>query len=405
MARLCIRIGRSALAMAGLLGVLTLDGRTPAHADGWSPGVTLGTRFDRPVAGSTGDEGEWIGSLTPLLLAERLGPFTRWDLRAHRRHDASRQLSGLRATSDVALGSFSSQLAERTSASLDGAYYRSRELLNSDPEATFAPSGQSRASGRARIETGRGEAAYRVEGARYDAPGLPDGLAQGWDAALYAMRSDATRWLVGWRRQEWTVGGRTELASSAATVGVRRQHSPFVSSELELGVARVADDLAGPARNELAVVAGIHGLGHALALPFDARFRVRHDVSTTGMAEIWRPMAGARIALRWERSVHAGGGDFREPTRRDFVSFEAQDTLGGRTILSLEGSYRRARARSQAHDLLETYRASAAFSRDLRPWLRGLVRYSLAQQHASATVAASDFERNRVELSLSAVYQ
>jgi len=219
------------------------------------------------------------------------------------------------------------------------------------------------------------------------------------------MRAEQNRWLIGWRREEWTVDGRTELASSVATVGVRRSHTPFLSSELELGIAHVADDLAGPAREELAVVAGLNGFGHALNLPFDARFRVRRDVTTTGLAEIWRPMAGARVTLRYERSLHANGGYLHEPTYRDFVTFEAQDTLGGRTIVSLEGSYRRVRPRSAVQDRLETYRAAAAFSRDLRPWLRSRVRYSFAQQDPSAGLAVSDFHRNRLELSLSAVYQ
>ncbi len=405
MARNCIPFGRSALAVAGIAGCLTLAGWARAYADGWSPGLTVGTRFDRPVAVGAGDGGEWKASLTPQLLSERLGPFTRWDLHAQRRFDASRRLSGLRAAHDVVLGTLSSQLAEHTRVSLDGAYFRSRDLLNPDPEAQLASSDQSRASGAVAIETGRGEAGYQDEVSTYLAAGLADGRSQAWNAALFTMRSEQNRWLIGWRREEWTVAGRTELASSAATVGVRRAHTPFVSSELELGVARVAADLAGPAREELAVVAGLNGLGHALNLPFDARFRVRRDVSTTGMAEIWRPMAGARVALRWERSMHAGGGVFHEPTHRDFVAFDAQDTLGARSILSFEGSYRRARPRSLAQNRLETWRAAATLSRDLRPWLRGRVRYSLAQQNASAGIAVSDFDRNRLEMSLSAVYQ
>lgn len=401
----CIPFGRSALAVAGIAGCLTLAGSARVYADGWSPGLMVGTRFDRPAAAGAGDGGEWNASLTPQLLAERLGPFTTWDLHAHRRYDSSRQLSGLRAAHDVALGTLSSQLAEHTRVSLDGAYFRSRDILNPDPEAQLASSDLSRVSGAAALETGRGEAGYGVEASSYVAPGLADGRSQTWNAALFTMRSEQNRWLVGWRRQEWTVGGRTELAASAATVGVRRSHTPFLSSELELGVAHVADDLAAPAREELAVVVGLNGFGHALNLPFDGRFRVRRDVSTTGMAEIWRPMAGARVALRWERSMHAGGGIFHEPTHRDFVAFEAQDTLGGRSILSFEGSYRRARPRSLAQNQLETWRAAAALSRDLRPWLRGRVRYSLAQQDASAGVPVSDFDRNRLELSLSAVYQ
>jgi hypothetical protein len=404
MASIRIAFGRTVLAVAGIAGFLTLGGWASAYADGWSPGLTVGTRFDRPIAGA-GDGGEWIASLTPLLLSDRIGPYTRWDLHAHRRYDASRQLSGLRAAHDVALGTLSSQLAEHTRVSLDGAYFRSRDLLNPDPEAQLAASDLSRASGSAALDTWRVEAGFQIEASTYVAPGLADGRSQAWNAALFPMRSEQNRWLVGWRREEWTVAGRTELASSAATVGVRRHHTPFVSSELELGVARVADDLAGPPREEFALVAGLNGLGHALNLPFDARFQVRRDVATTGMAEIWRPMGGARIGLRWERSMHAGGGVFHEPTHRDFVAFEAQDTLGARSILSLEGGYRRARPRSVAQDRLETWRASAALSRDLRPWLRGRARYSFAQQHASAGLPTSDFDRNRLELSLSAVYQ
>jgi len=405
MESICIPFGRSTLAAAAIVGCLTLTGAVRAYADGWSPGLTIGTRFDRPVPGGAGDDGEWIASLTPQLLSERLGPFTSWDLHAHRRYDASRQLSGLREAHDVALGNFSSQLAEHTRVSLDGAYFRSRDVMNPDPEAQLASSDLSRASGAAALETWRGEAGYRVENSTYVDPALADGRSLSWNAALFPMRSEQNRWLIGWRREEWTVAGRTELASSAATIGVRRQHTPFLSSELELGTVHVADDLEGPGREELAVVAGLDGFGHALNLPFDARFRVRRDVSTTGVAEIWRPMAGARVGLRWERSMHAAGGVFQEPTHRDFVAFEAQDTLGGRSILSLEGNYRRARPRSLDQNRLETWRASAALSRDLRPWLRGRVRYSLAQQHASAGVAVSDFDRNRLELSLSAVYQ
>ena len=405
MERVRIPFGRTALAATAIVGCLTLAGAVQAYADGWSPGLTVGTRFDRPIAGGTDDGWESITSLTPQLLSERLGPFTSWDLHVHRRYDASRQLSGLRAAQDVALVTLSSQLAEHTRASLDGAYFRSRDVMNPDREAQLASSDLSRASGAAAFETWRGEAGYRVESSTYVDAGLADGRSQAWNAALFAVRSEQSRGLIAWRREEWTVGGRTELASSAATVGVRRQHTPFVASELELGVAHVADDLEGPARDELAVVAGLSGLGYALNLPFDARVHVRRDVATNGLAEIWRPMAGARVALRWEWSTHAAGGVFHEPTHRDFVAFEAQDTLGARSILSLEGSYRRARPRSLDQNRLETWRASGTLSRDLRPWLRGRVRYSHAQQHASAGVLVSDFDRNRLELSLSAVYQ
>lgn len=405
MSRLRIPLGLRAFAVAGLLGALTLPGAWPALADGWSPGLMVGSRFDRPVPGVPGDGGEWVGSLTPLLLSERLGPYTSWDLRAHRRYDASDRLSGLRASHDVALATLTSRPGESTRLALDGEYFRSRDLFNPDPQASLAGSDQRRAAGAATIETSRAEAGYRVETTRYGSPGLADGRGEGWNAALYARRSEHTRWLLGWRREEWTVDRRTELATSSATVGVRRRHTPTLASELELGLARVADDREGPLRDELAVVAGLSGFGGLLRLPFDARFLVRRDVVTSSTAEIWRPMAGARVGLRWERTLHAGGGVFSEPTHRDLVAFDAQDTLGGRSILSLEGSYRRARPRAGGAERLETYRAAAAVSRDLRPWLRGRLRYSTARQEATAGIAAADFDRNRVEFTLTAVYQ
>lgn len=405
MARLCICFGRIALTMAAILGGATLTSPWRAHADGWSPGVSVGTRFDRPVAGIAGDGGEWIGSLTPQFLSDRIGPYTRWDLRAHRRYDTSQRLSGLRAAHDVVLATLSSQLAEHTQVTVDGAYFRSRDVLNPDPEAPFTASDQKRASGEGTIETWRAQAGVQIEGTAFEAPAFADARFRSWNAALFPMRTEQNRLLIGVRREEWMVAGRSELASSSATVGVRRHHTPFVTSELEVGVVRIADDLAGPPRDELAVAAALNGIGHALDLPFDLRFRVRRGVTTTGLAEVWRPMGGARVGLLWERSLHAAGGVFQEPTHRDLVTFDVQDTLGARSIFSIEAGYRRARPRSAPQDLLETWRASASLSRDMRPWLRGRVRYSLAQQNASAGVAVSDFDRNRLELSLSAVYQ
>jgi hypothetical protein len=405
MARPCILFGRIALTVAAILGGTTLSASTPAHADGWSPGLTVGGRLDRPVSGITGDGGEWTGSLTPQFFSDRVGPYTRWDFQAHRRYDASQRLSGLRAAHDVALGTLSSQLAEHTLVTVDGAYFRSRDVLNPDPEAPFTASDQSRASGEGSIETWRAQAGAQVEGTAFKAPGFADARSRSWNVALFPMRSEQNRWLVGLRREDWMVAGRNELASSAATVGVRRHHTPFVSSELEVGVVRIADDLAGPPSDELAVAAALNGIGHALDLPFEMRFRVRRGVTTTGLAEISRPMGGARAGLLWERSLHAAGGVFQEPTHRDLVTFDVQDTVGSHSILSIEGSYRRERPRSAFQNRLETWRGSASLSRDLRPWLRGKARYSVAQQNAAPGVPIADFDRNRLELSLSAVYQ
>ena len=88
MESVCHFIGRGSRVIPGIAGIAILVGALPAFADGVFPGITFGTRFDRPVPGAGGEGGEWIGSLTPQILLERLGPYTNWDFRAHRRYDS-----------------------------------------------------------------------------------------------------------------------------------------------------------------------------------------------------------------------------------------------------------------------------------------------------------------------------
>lgn len=404
MGNVSLHIGHIALVVVGILGGLTLEGSKDARADLWSPGIQLGMRFDDSGLAAPGEGGKWIGDITPLLLLERPGPLTSWDIRAERRYDT--QESGtLRFNHDVASGRIRSEMGENTAASLEGWYFRSQDLLNPDPEAQLAPTTMTRARGSASLETWRGEAGYDIENVSHTASGSADGRSQSWNATLFPFRSELTRWLIGFRREEWAVAGDVELTTSVGTVGMRRQHSPWLSSELEVGVARVADDLVGSPRQELAVVAGVNGFGRMLGLPFDARVRIERAVETTGLAEIWRPMAGARVGLKWERSLQSVGGAIAEVARRDFVTLSAQDTLGEHSIVSLEGSYRLASSRVGSGDQLETWRGMATVSRDLRSWLRGQVRYSTAQQSGSGAIAPSRFESSRVELSLTAVYQ
>lgn len=405
MGRTRISFGRSVLTIAGAVGTLACTGPVGSRADGLAPGITVGTRFDRPVSGTPGAGGAWFGTLTPLVLYERLGPFTNWDFRAQRRYDTHADVSGLHHANDVLSGSLDTRWSERSYAKFDGTYFYSRDTFTPDPQAAFAPSTQSRGSVEADIETGRTEAGIAYEGTNYDEPGYEDGTSLSWHAGLFPFTSEQQRWVIDWRREELTVGGQTELATSTATAGLRRQHTPRLSSQLEAGVVWITEDIGGAARQDLAVVAGLVGFGQVLHLPFDARIEFRHDVATSGVAEIWRSIPGRRIAFRWEKDLNARGGYFHEATFQDYFVFEAQDTLGGRSIVSLEGSYRRERPRSLPQEGLDTYRAAAAFSRDLQPWLRGRVRYSLAQQRATAGISAYDFDRNRVELMLSAVYQ
>jgi len=403
MRRACFGFGRSALAIAGAAGTLTLGGFSWSGAEGLSPGITIQTRFDQEQTGVPQPPGEWTQSLTPHLLLERVGPLTTWDLRAERRYDKAANVSGLHMSHDIVVGSAASRWGEHTNSNIEGAYYQSQDVFNPDPRAPFSNSRQWHSYGTADLESWRGEASYLFDVASYEDTTLEDGHSQLLGGALYPLRSEANRWMVGAHHEEWTVAGRNQLTTTTATAGLRRDHTPTLTSELQVGMAWIDEE--GVHRDDLALVAGLKGFGQALGLPFDARFEFRHDVANTGLAEMWRSTPGKRFGLRWERTLDASGGFFDQPTNQDYVTFTAQDTLGGRSIVSLEGSYRLARPRSLNGDRLETYRAAAAFSKDLQPWLRAKARYSLAVQHSSPGIDAYPFDRNRVELMLTAVYQ
>lgn len=396
--------GRSML-IACSLGTLALSGSPDARADGFAPGLSLGTRYDQPASGVAGTGGEWFGTLTPLVLYERLGPYTNWDLRGSRRYDTDPNVSGLHHANDVVQGRLDTRWSEQSHAMFDGSYFYSRDIFNPDPLAAFSPTTQSRGSASAGVETYRLEGDIHYEDTRYSDPGYEDGTALAWGAGLFPIRSEMQRWAVSFRREELTLGGQTELATSTATAGLRRQNTSTLATRVEAGAVWITEDLDGGAREDFAWVAGVEGFGPPLHLPFDGRLEVRHDVTTAGVAEIWRSIPGRRLGLLWERDLDAKGGFFNEATFQDYVAFDVQDTLGGRSILSIEASYRRARPRSQPGERLETYRLGAGLSRDLQPWLRGRARYSLAHQRASAGINGYDFDRNRVELMLTAVYQ
>ena len=64
MRQTCISFGRSALAIAGAVGSLTLGGAATSRGEGLSPGVTVQTRFDQEQTGVPPPPGQWTQSIT-----------------------------------------------------------------------------------------------------------------------------------------------------------------------------------------------------------------------------------------------------------------------------------------------------------------------------------------------------
>src|SRR5262245_6825929 len=238
MSRTGISFGRSALAIAGAVGMLaSMSPRS--HADGLFPGVTVQTRYDQEQTGVPRPPGQWTQSITPRILFERSATLTTWDLRAERRYDNPEQVAGFIVSHDIVTGAINTRWGEHTRSSVEGSYYESRDVFNPDPRSPISNSRQWHSYGSAGFESYRGEANYDFDVANYQEITLEDGHSQSLDAELYPFRTASSRWLVAAHHEEWRVEGRNQLITTTATAGLRRDHTPTLSSHVEVGLAKI----------------------------------------------------------------------------------------------------------------------------------------------------------------------
>ena len=398
-------LSRMAWTTAGLvLACLNLGGRSRALAAGFSPGVAVGSRFDERSS-SVGNQGQWVTWVAPQLTIGRPGPIVSWELSGLRTFESHSYSRALAPATDVAALRASSAPSEYSELSLQGSYLRSQDLF-------YLASGEPLPAGQTEISSGSfralsllGEATYQIRAANHEAADKADGLSLAWSAAIFPVRGEHSRLLVRWTQRDWWLDHDQALRVSVATAGYRREHSPVLSSQLEVGWADAKDVQGNTQRRTFAVAAGVAGLGQAMGLPFDVRARIARDVSTTGTAQLWRSVSNSWVAARWERSLNAEGGLFKEPTLRDLFGFEVRDTIGGRTIAAVDGSYARTAPRVGDGLRVENRNASASISWLLQPWLTARAAYFYSRQTESRGVVPQDSERSRAELSLTAAIQ
>lgn len=363
--------------------------------DVWLPGLTIAGHFDQSEPSTR--QGRWIGVLAPRVGFQHSSPYADWTLSARRSFYSYENSASPTIATDVASLRVVGTPSEHTEFGVWGHYLRSRDPVLGDPQSTFTSGASSTASGSARILTWRSEAGYRARGRSFDAADLVDGTSQSWNATLFPGRSETHAWLVSYRGEQQWSDKRQVLRTNVGTAGFRHSHTEFLTSELEVGVASVSE--AGrEKRNELAGQVGMSGLGRALGLPFDARFRVIRDAAITGVAEIWRELATARVGVRYDRDLDSEGGAFNRLVEADMVTAELNDTVAVRTTLTLSGSYRHVEARQGPRDRADAYRALVSLDRDLRPWLNARLAYSFVRQDRSASLLLDDFRRHRVEV-------
>ena len=393
---------RVAWTTAGLfLAWLNLDGRSRVQAGDFAPGITVGSRLDERSPSAV-NGGQWVASVTPQLTVGRPGPIANWEFSARRAYESYYSAPAFKPATDMVSLSVSSVPTEHSELALGADYVRSEDLLLIAPGIPLPSGWTELASGSVRALAPRGEAAYQIRSTIHEAAGQADGLDQAWTAAVFPMSVEHSRLLVRWTQKDWWLDDSLALRVGAATAGYHRDHTAVFSSELEVGLADSRDEQHGSERRDFALYAGVSGLGRAMGLPFNARAQIAHDASTTGSAHLWRSGPGTRLEARWERTLDARGGRFDGPTLRDLVGFEVRDTLGGRTVAILKGSYARTRSRVAGDLRVDVRNATASLTRQLQPWLSAKAVYLYSSQAEFQGADLQDFERSRAEFTLTA---
>lgn len=387
------------LAPALLCMLVAAGAPRPAGAATWSPGLDFELLEDRP--GSSGPQTDgWITRMSPRLGLARIGPGTTLELGAQRSFDTHPGLAGPEQAGDAATMRFLGLHSRNTTLAANAGYISSRDPLRGDPYSPVTFSESAVATGAGRLEMWRFEGEYGVRSHTYHSSSQSDGLSHDWSAALFPFRRPDTRLQVGGFGRRLEIDREFALTTNAVTLGMRRDHFPGLSSELQVGAASSRERTGAAASWDVALVAGMRAERGALRLPVDMTFRVVRDLATTGFVEASYPGNQVRFTLRAEQVLGSEGGHFSDPTMARYVTFEVRDTLMGAYALSLEGSLGRTRSYFEPDQWLRTYRAWASLSRRIAPWVAAGLDYSYLNQDAAASEPSWVFRRSRVGLRL-----
>lgn len=220
--------------------------------------------------------------------------------------------------------------------------------------------------------------------------------------ALFPVRSAVSALLVRGEYQDWTFDDTLSLSAVTGVAGLRRSHTPLLSSEVEVGAVETRDARTGVRESRAAWTVGITGLARVLGLPLESRVRVGQGAALTGEARVSRSLSGVGLSAGWTRSLEADGGAFDVPAIRDFATVGFEDSLSSGTVVSVLGSYGRWRPRQAAGERIETFRASGSVARALGPWLSGRMTYSYLRQEP---VSGEGFHRARADFALTALFR
>jgi hypothetical protein len=277
---------------------------------------------------------------------------------------------------------------------------RSRNDLEPDPRLVYVPGKFRSGIGTVNIALTRLEASARLAAWDYSRPDQFDATTKELRASLLPVRFKTHDWLLSYRGQDLSVGGRRAHTSHAALAGFRRRHSAHLGSRWEAGVAEI-DDPGSPRFRRGAFTAGVTLYGRDEIEPA-VEARVERDVVTAVVAEARRHMGNGLALAAWRRELNAEGGYASRPLIDQRASLSLADTLGRGMVVSTEGSYAWTQRYRADAPRSHAVRAGVSLSRPVLRWATGRLGYDYLEQNDRDRPAPLHFRRNRVSLSLTA---
>ena len=380
---------------------LLLAAAGPAHAAAVGPELTFEARYDDNILKRNDGLQDFLSVLVPRIRATEVEGVHPWELRLRRTMVSYARDPAPVALSDLVMGRGAWYMAAMESVSAGFRYTRSSEPIDVEDDGIVTGSDVFATSGRVGIETYRADGEFRARSWAYERAGLSDGQSQGWGVRYFPLRTRDTGWILGYRGEHLDLDVRG-LQAHVFTTGIKRQNTPWLSSELEIGGTTVRYADGAPDDRHLAGAFGFVATRGSEVAPTIARFRIAHDVTTTSIAELRHSWEASRLTARWESSLDAEGGIYHSPTvsRRGTVSLEISPDGVRRVVL--ESSYRRIRPFRVESVTANILRLSASYAFPLNSWMRAQAGYDFQRQDVPPGGHAVEFDRNRVIVSLTA---
>jgi hypothetical protein len=373
-----------------------LLGAGTSQAASFGPQITFEARYDDNVLKTPQPLSDFVTVLIPRLRATEVEGKFPWELRLRRTVAAYRNYPDPLALSDLAMLRGAYYMAAQESVSVGYRYTRSSEPSEVENDAIMTGGDVYANDGRMGIHSWRAEGEVRARSWAYERPGLSDGQAQGWDVRYFPVRTRDTGWLFDYSGENLDLDVRG-LTAHTLTTGIRRTHSTWFSSEAAFGGAHVQFDDGSEDESHLAGMVGMVVERGEESAPIRARFRVAHDITTTGVAEIQRSWEVARVTARYESSLDAEGGVYRSPTVSKRAALSTQFSLDGIRRIGVDLSYRKVRpfrVQSESVDA-DILRFGLSYSTPLKSWLWSRASYDYVRQDVPPGGRAVEFARNR----------